>query len=638
MMLAHDARRFFFAFSTLSFAVLAPLACSSTGDAPPGGAAGGPGAGSSGAGSLDGGDQGSKGSPAWTRVTLDADVRPYEVVADARGVWLAEGHGSETERSVGAGRILPSGAYERVFEKTPGSTVLSNYVISAIAPVDDTSAAITAEWFTQIIGGKKQTLETTTAYGTSVFARSASELWVGSRVGTLERFTLPSEDKLRVPIVRAGSIDGIWATKDAVFVVTANGIRRAPLPLPADWNGDARFVVQGDFLQLRGLVDRDVAYAVGKAGLAARYDAGSKSWQRITTGAKGDIGLLAIASEDDVWTGGADGMMHFDGKTWTRVGGEPGMPASPSSIAAQPDGTLWAIADGALHRRAPGAVTGTKTDGGVVVTPDAGTCGFAEPNDDFATAYGLTIPATFDACAPPNDGDRYSFVSPKSSPAGGFYSIAVEDLDSVELLATLYDVTASSEERWFARALNGGASTMLHGHVPVQSERAFDFFVGSAVKPGKEGRYHVAISYTPFVDSFEPNNETETSKTITAGTPVTSLLPTGMPDFEDYSNADTQDYYVLARGAGPFTVTLTGVAAGSIAKVTAYAAISPKGSAGTVLGTAESASPGASVTLDGSLGGSGYLRILVEDVATRDLKAATPPAAFTQPYTLVVSP
>jgi len=581
--------------------------------------------------SPDGGG-GKPGAATWSRVALPADVRPVDVAADGRSAWLAELHG--TPWSVGAGRLAPDGAYARVYEKQTSATLLPNYTIEGIAPIDEKNAVITGEWFSNVIGDASESLSTTTSYGTAVFARSAAEIWIGSRVGVLQRHAVGAKASPRVPLVDQFSIGGLWATTDGVYLATSEGLRVVPQPLPADWNGDAKRVAQGAYHRIAGLPNEPVAYATGGGGIVARYDGGG-TWTVMSTGTTAALGPVAVAKANDAWVASDDELLHFDGTTWTRIE-ESGAPAHVGSLAALPDGTLYAVAEGALYRRAPGVVAGAKTGNGAWKNDGgAGACSFAEPNDD--GAHPLSLPASFDACAPLTDKDLFTFVPPSSN-AGGFVTIAIDDEDSAQLLATVNDVTRSPQtELWWQRALNGGTGASLRGYVAVAPMRRYDVFVGGAIAKGT-GAYHADLTFTAFDDAHEPNNAWEDAAKITTGAPARGIMPTRLPHPYDPKRDDDADWYLASHAAGAFTITLSDVPPDARARLKAYFTTVPSTSMGSDLGTVTAAAAGETVTLSGTLTKAGSIRIAVEDLGSRAKTGAAPPPGFVQQYTLVVSP
>lgn len=578
------------------------------------------------------GQEGDGGAAAatWSAVPLPIGVKAGRVSADKRGVWISEAHG--TPIAIGVGRIGGDGAYERVFEKTADPVVMSNYAIAALAPVDDKTAVLTAEWMTLVVGDGQRTLDATTSYGTAVFARSSSDLWVGSRVGQLQRFGAGASNGTNIPLVDNPRIEGLWATSSSVFTASATGIRAIPQPLPSDWNGDAQVVARGEYTAMQGLPDAAIAYAVGKAGAVARYD--GKAWVLMNAGVPDDLSDVAVASANDAWVLGGKSLVHHDGAAWTRVADESGIPAEPSSIAAQPDGTLWAVAGGALYRRAPGKAKGNVTSGGVVVN-DAGTgvCAYGEPNDDSEAPAAITLPASFDACAPASDVDQYTFVTPAST-FGGFVTVSLDDLDKVELLGSLYGRNAS--EMWSARSLNGGATSSLLGFAALAPKARHTFLVTGALRNGA-GKYHAAVTYTPFDDSYEPNDEWEDAKKVASTATVRAIFPTSIPHAFD-TDRDDADWYLFPHAAGAFTITLADVASDVQAQVQAYYVANGSSNMGVSLGTATGTSKGAPVTLSGTLTGAGSIRIGVVGKAVLAEHPTAPPPGFVEKYSLSVAP
>jgi hypothetical protein len=590
------------------------------GATPPGGSDGGS------SGSVDPAAQ----APAtWSRVTLPGDVKASRVAGDRRGIWLSEVHGAPA--SIGAGRILADGTYERVYEKQASDVVLSNYTIAAIAPVDTRRAVITGEWFTTVVGQGEESLGTTTSYGTAAFARDRSELWVGSRVTTIRRYG--SGSPADIPIVDRTSIHGLWASGSSLYVASGEGVRAIPQPLPSDWNGDASVVARGEYAQMLGLDDKAIAFAVGKAGLVARFD--GNEWSTTNAGTKDDLAEVAVASATDAWTASASALFHFDGSAWSSVAGESGMPVKVSSLAALPDGTLWAVAGGDLFRRAPGAVKGVvQTDGGTPTDASVGPCAFGEPNDVY-TPFAMSLPASFDACAPKGDSDSFTYVTPNVA-AGGYLTVDLEDVDSLGLLAVVNDVTTSpANELWFARSLNGGATTSLRAYVAVGPQRRISLDVSGGSGAGA-GRYHASVTFTPFDDAFEPNNKWEDAKAIGAGVAAHAMFPSHTPR-PSFNGNDDSDWYLAPHAAGAFTITVGDVAADAKVALDAYFVAAGSSAMGVPLGSAVGAS-GATTTLSGTLPSAGSIRVEVRDNGSRAKNVTAPPPALVQKYSLTISP
>ena len=566
----------------------------------------------------------------WAPVPLPTGVKAGRVSADKRGVWITEAHGSPV--AIGVGRIGDDGAYERVFEKSADPVVMPNYSIAALAPVDDKTAILTAEWMTMVVGDGQRSLDSTTSYGTAVFARSSTDLWVGSRVGVLQHFGAGSSSGKAVPLVDNPRIEGVWATSSSVFTASATGIRAIPQPIPSSWNGDAQVVARGDYTAMQGLPDAPVAFAVGKAGAVARYD--GKAWVLMNAGVADDLRDVAVAAANDAWVLGSTSLVHYDGAGFTRIAGESGVPSEASSIAAQPDGTLWAVAGGSLYRRAPGKAKGSATSGGVVVS-DAGTgvCAYGEPNDDSAAPTAITLPASFDACAPSGDVDQYTFVTPAST-FGGFVTVNLDDTDKVELLGSVYGRNAS--EMWSARSLNGGATSSLLGYAALAPKARYTFLVTGALRTGA-AKYHAALTYTPFDDTYEPNDEWEDAKSVASTATVRAIFPTGIPHAFG-GEADDVDWYLFPHAAGAFTITLADVASDVQAEVKAYFVATGSSNMGVSLGTATGSSKGAPVTLSGTLTGAGSIRVSVVGKAALAEHPTAPPPGFVEKYSLSVSP
>lgn len=574
------------------------------------------------------GEPGAETPATWSRVALPGDVKASRVAGDRRGIWLSEVHGAPA--SIGAGRILADGTYERVYEKQTSDVVISNYTIAAIAPVDTRRAVITGEWFTTVIGQDEESLATTTSYGTAAFAKDRSTLWVGSRVTTIRRYGAASPAD--IPLVDRTSIHGLWASGASLYVASGEGVRAIPQPLPSDWNGDATVVARGVYSQMLGLDDQAIAFAVGQAGLVARFD--GKDWSTMNAGTKDDLGEVAVASGTDAWTASASALFHFDGNAWTSVEGESGLPAKVSSLAALPDGTLWAVADGVLFRRAPSAVKGAKTDGGLPSEAGVGPCAFGEPNDVYAP-YAMSLPASFDACAPKGDTDSFTFVTPNVA-AGGYLTVNLEDVDSAALLAVVNDTTTSpAKELWFARSLNGGATTSLRGYVAVGPQRRISLEVAGA-SGTTAGRYHASVTFTAFDDTFEPNNKWEDSKAIGSGVAANAMFPSRTPRPSFVGNDDA-DWYLAPHAAGAFTITVSNVAADAKVNLNAYFVAAGSSSMGVSLGSAVGA-PGATTTLSGTLPSAGSIRVEVQDNGTRATNVTSPPPALVQKYALTISP
>jgi hypothetical protein len=247
----------------------------------------------------------------------------------------------------------------------------------------------------------------------------------------------------------------------------------------------------------------------------------------------------------------------------------------------------------------------------------------------------MALPASFDACAPKGDSDSFTFVTPNGA-AGGYLTVDLEDVDSAALLAVVNDVTTSpASELWSARSLNGGATTSLRGYVAVGPQRRISLEVAGA-SGASAGRYHASVTFTPFDDTFEPNNKWEDSKAIASGVAAHAMFP-GRTPRPSYVGNDDSDWYLAPHAAGAFTITLSDVAADAKVNLNAYFVAAGSSAMGVSLGSAVGAT-GATATLSGTLPSAGSIRVELKDNGTRATKATSPPPAFVQKYALTISP
>ena len=103
----------------------------------------------------------------------------------------------------------------------------------------------------------------------------------------------------------------------------------------------------------------DVQWIATDAGLM-RYDPATGEWITFT-GADhpflDDIWCFLSASDGTLWVGGEQGLVQYDGTTWSTHWASGGTPQFVDHIAEGPDGMLWVAADGELGHLAGGRWT-----------------------------------------------------------------------------------------------------------------------------------------------------------------------------------------------------------------------------------------------------------------------------------------
>jgi ligand-binding sensor domain-containing protein len=100
----------------------------------------------------------------------------------------------------------------------------------------------------------------------------------------------------------------------------------------------------------------DVKWLVTDSGLM-RHDLASDEWTTFT----GDdhpiieeIWAYLVASDGSVWVGGEEGLVRYDGSTWSTPEASGSAPRFVDDLAEAPDGSLWIAADGELVHFADG--------------------------------------------------------------------------------------------------------------------------------------------------------------------------------------------------------------------------------------------------------------------------------------------
>jgi ligand-binding sensor domain-containing protein len=149
-----------------------------------------------------------------------------------------------------------------------------------------------------------------------------------------------------------------------------------------------------------------VKWLVTDRGLM-RHDPASDEWTTFTTADHPiieEIWAMLVASDGTVWLGGEQGIVGYDGTTWSEPEASGSAPEFVDDIAQAPDGSLWVAADGELGHLESGrwSYFSWPTDGWlerVSVGPDGGVwagyegLGRFDPADGtwqhFSTADGL---------------------------------------------------------------------------------------------------------------------------------------------------------------------------------------------------------------------------------------------------------
>jgi hypothetical protein len=607
--------------SSLSWVVLGFLfACSSSEG---GGGSGAPGS-SGGDGSNGGAPPGQDAPATWKEVAIDPGFAVTDIAGDARSVWVALGErdpkGTWTEKVA----RIEGDALVVQHMRTKETIIAPNYAIAGLAPLSADTAVIGGEWFlTRVGAGGDVEMGGSASYITSVYGRGDDDVWAGSRVGTLAHATGPKTAAIH-RLADDGGIGGIWQSGSTLFLVTWRGIRAVTLPIPSAWNGATQQALAGEYWTIGGAGDA-AGVAAGKGGLVATWD--GSTWQRRSSGTTKDLRAVAVRSRDDAWAVGEDVLLHWDGAAWSTITGEAGMPSGGSGAAIDAKGVLWIASQGKLFRRSPGPATGVRAPADVEPA-DGGACGAYEPNDTYATATEIALPKAISACAPANDTDEYTFVTP-SGAAGGFVSIVFTDVDGSQPLASL---SVGTSETWFARP-SGAAGDVRYAHRALAPSTRHYVGVSPGIKQGSTSPYLLGVSFTPFDDAFEPNDKDSESKKIVSGTPIEALFPTLVPRGD---RRDDADWYLAQRPAGAFHVTVSNVAATSRAKISAFRVDDPLNAVqGVPLGS-QTGNPGETVVFAGSFAQPAWVRVKIEDVGPRALEDAAPPAAFTQKYRLLV--
>jgi ligand-binding sensor domain-containing protein len=100
----------------------------------------------------------------------------------------------------------------------------------------------------------------------------------------------------------------------------------------------------------------DVQWLATDSGLV-RYDPSADEWATFT-GADHpileDMWSFLAASDGTVWVGGEEGLVQYDGSTWSAPVALGDAPHSVDDLAEAPDGSLWIAADGELVHLADG--------------------------------------------------------------------------------------------------------------------------------------------------------------------------------------------------------------------------------------------------------------------------------------------
>ncbi len=261
---------------------------------------------------------------------------------------------------------------------------------------------------------------------------------------------------------------------------------------------------------------------------------------------------------------------------------------------------------------------------------DAG-CGPGEPNDTRETATVIATDAGIrGACVgPTNDPkDFYQFVAPNDS-AGGYIKIDVTNVSTV----------AGPEGTIFSAADNGQVFSKYEADVGK------NLSMWAAVAPGATYRfeihpfasdrnmsYDLGLSYTPFVDTFEPNNRKEDAKAITVGTAIQASFAAVSANAE-FTDGDAEDWFKTTVGAGTATIKVSNVASDYGCDVEAYDAT------GTKIGENYSTTPGANCQLDLVSLLAGEIKLNVHGFASKPPRggSGTVSPTYTSQYTLLVS-
>jgi ligand-binding sensor domain-containing protein len=94
----------------------------------------------------------------------------------------------------------------------------------------------------------------------------------------------------------------------------------------------------------------DITWLVTDRGLV-RHDPANDEWTTFTEADHpilGEIWSILAASDGTLWIGGEEGIVHYDGLSWSSPEASGSAPEFVDDIAESPDGSLWAAADGEL--------------------------------------------------------------------------------------------------------------------------------------------------------------------------------------------------------------------------------------------------------------------------------------------------
>jgi hypothetical protein len=597
--------------------------CSSSPSSVGAGAGDGPGGGLPGSGNDGGladGGQPSSSAAGWRPIALDPAYGTSKVAARGDAVWIDRtmlADAADHSRTVLIGPIDGEGTFHVRSTNVQPSIVLLNYLVMGLAPVDATTAVIARENGLIEVGSGADDFLSTTTYFTSSYVRAPNDIWAGTRIGSLVHYdgasttisSLPDEVTTRA----------LWQSKSTLYFATEEqGLRSIALPIPAVWNGDTQRAVPGSTLALAGSADDD-AFVVGKGGLVAHFDGATWTPQAIDT--TSDLVSVATVAKNDAWASSKDALFHHDGAGWSTVT-EPGMPAGATALAVASDGTLWVASGGNVFRRGPGKVTGKPTTT-KLPPPPTDVCSVGEPNDMPDDAVEVSPSFTAVGCSVNSDTDYYEFVTPIAH-ADGYAAITITDqANGHPSLGVDFPLPFTPP----TLALYDAPTKSMFLPVPGASRQRIE--VVSTATSGT-GQYTVSSTFVAFDDPFEPNDREDDAISITPGVAIQSLLPTGVrrsTAFDAGEEAyDNIDYFKASVAAGPFTVTISNLPAGSQIRLRAG-------------GQVANGAPGAPVTISGTNASATSVLVEIEDT-TETLRAfvsATPPPAFTQKYTLLVS-
>ena len=100
----------------------------------------------------------------------------------------------------------------------------------------------------------------------------------------------------------------------------------------------------------------DVKWLVTDSGLM-RHDPAADEWITFTRADSPileEIWSYLVSSDGTVWAGGEEGLVHWDGSTWSTPAASGSAPRFVDDLAEAPDGSLWIAADGDLVHLAGG--------------------------------------------------------------------------------------------------------------------------------------------------------------------------------------------------------------------------------------------------------------------------------------------